>query len=263
MTAASAAPRSWPRRRWGIVVAFVFVLQLGLIFGLSEKRLAQLRPPRSEPALHLAGASDADLLALSDPTLFALPHAEGFSGLAWLRAQPPPTNSFDWSEDPRFLQLATQQLGGTFGCAVEPEPSASLLSFTRPEPVLMMTGAGPPPAQANSSLRLEDGLAGRKLVVPIKLPPQQYTDLLTPSVVQVVVDSEGRPISVPVLLLSSGSADADNLALHLARIARFNSVSTGGPGKPANPIAQLAWGRMIFEWQTLPKTATNAVSTGP
>ena len=255
MTTAAAVPRPWPRRRWWIVVAFVFVVQLGLIFGLSDRRLTQPRRPRSEPALHLAPASTADSLALSDPTLFALPHAQGFSGLAWLRPPQPPTNSFERSEDPQFLPLSAQQLGDTFRCAVETERGGSLLSFIRPQPVLMLPGAAPPLLQSKSNLRLEEGLARRKLVTPIQLPTEQHNDLLMPSVVQLVVDSEGRPVSVPVLLSRSGSTDADNDALRLARTARFNSVTREGPGDTVNPLAQLTWGRMIFEWQTLPKAA--------
>jgi TonB family protein len=101
------------------------------------------------------------------------------------------------------------------------------------------------------------------LITPIELPRERYTDLLADSVVQIVVDSEGRPISVPVLLSSSGSPTADQDAMRLARIARFNAIANGGPGRVANPLAHLTWGRMIFQWQTLPLPETNTVSTGP
>jgi TonB family protein len=265
MTAGWVAPRQWPRRRWWIVVAFVFVVQLGLIFGLSDRRVTLPRRPGLVPALHVARGAAADVLALSDPTLFALPHRQGFSGLAWLSIPQPPTSSFDWPEDPRWLQLSVQRLGAAFGRAVEPaDPLISLVSLTRPEPALTMAGAGPPPtAQAGSRLLLEDGLATRRLITPLELPPERHTDLLTASVVQVVVDSEGRPVSVPVLLSGSGSTDADNDALRFARTARFNSITSAEAGKFANPLAHLTWGRMIFEWQTLPEPATNAVRTTP
>ncbi len=137
-------------------------------------------------------------------------------------------------------------------------------SPARPQPAPSMVEASPPPPpQAQSRLRLEGALADRKLVAPIELSPQRHSDLLNPSIVQVVVNPEGQPILVPVLLSGSGSANADSMALQLARTARFNSVYQGGPEAAANPIAQLAWGRMIFEWQTLPTAVTNAVSTGP
>jgi TonB family protein len=263
MIAVPLAPRRWPQRRWCIVVAFVFVLQLGLIFGLSDRKLTRPRRPKLQPALHVARGAAADLLALSDPTLFALPHAQGFSGLAWLSIAEPPTNSFDWSQDPRWLPVSTQRLGATFDRAIASNAFCSLVGPIRPEPLLTMAETGPALIiQTQSKLRLEDGLAGRTLIAPIELAPEQHTDLLTPTVVQVVVDAEGRLVSVPVLLSSSGSAHADNEALRLARTARFNSIAIGGPGK-ATGMTHLTWGRMIFDWQTLPKAATNAVPRGP
>lgn len=264
MTLASVQPRPWPRRRWCIVAAFVFAVQLGLIFGLSDKKVVQQRRRGSTPALELVRSTAAELLSLSDPTLFALPHRQGFSGLAWLAIPQPPTASFEWSEEPQWLKLSVGELGAAFKGAGSTTDLNSPLTPTRPEPAPTIAEAGRlPAAREKSRLRLEDGLAARRLIVPIELPPEQHTDLLTDSVVQIVVDSEGRPISVPVLLASSGSPKADQDALHLARTARFNAIANGGPGSVARPLARLTWGRMIFQWQTLPLPETNSVSTGP
>jgi TonB family protein len=260
MIAATVQPRRWPWRRWGIVVAFVFVVQLGLIFGLSDRTLVQPRTAASRPALRVTRAP-AELLALTDPTLFALPHREGFSGLAWLQSTQSVFRSFDWPAEPRWLPLPVRQLGTVLGGAMELNLLSRWAGVVRPEPALTFAEAPPPSAaRAGSTLRLEGGLAGRRLIVPIELPPEHYTDLLTDTVIQIVVDSEGRPVSVPVLLSSSGSTEADNDALRLARAARFNSVPSSGPGKPSGPLAHLTWGRMVFQWQTLPKAAT---STAP
>jgi TonB family protein len=264
MTAISVATRTWPRRRWWIVVAFVFAVQLGLIFGFSDRRPPGVRQPKAVPTLRVAPAGDAELLALTDPTLFALPHRQGFAGSAWLAGPPPPTRTFEWSEEPRFLLLATQQMGATFEYLSPAEARSSGSSPSRPPPEPTLVGAGPPSsAQAKSLLRLGGALGGRSLIAPIELPPQHYNDLLNPSVIQVVVNPEGQPVFVPVLLSSSGSPKADEIALRLARTARFNPVATGGPEEPANPMSHLVWGRMIFEWQTLPPPTTNAVSKGP
>jgi TonB family protein len=260
----SVKPRAWPRRRWWIVVAFVFVVQLGLIFGLSDKKVIQPRRAGSVPALQLMRGAAAGLLSLSDPTLFALPHRQGFSGLAWLNIPRPPTNSFDWLQEPRWLRLSVEGLGAVFDGSGGTDNLISPISPARPEPALTVTEVSPLSAvPAKSRLRLEDGLAGRQLITPIELPPEQHTDLLTDSVVQIVVDSEGRPISVPVLLSSSGSPTADQDALRLTRTARFNSVIRSGPGEVTDPMANLAWGRMIFQWQTLPVSATNAPPANP
>ena len=74
-------------------------------------------------------------------------------------------------------------------------------------------------------------MAGRRLVQPIELPPWPYQDLLTNSVVQMVVDAEGRPASVPVLLSSSGCPAADEYALEQAQAARFEPVSRNAAGQ--------------------------------
>ena len=264
MTSTSVEPRPWPQRRWWGFVALVFAVQLGLIFWLSGKSATRPRPPGSVPSLHLAGNAASDLLALSDPTLFALPHRQGFSGLAWLNIPQPPFRSFDWSEGPRWLQLSVQRLGAAFEGSSETADFNPPASPARPEPELTIAEVGPLPSEpAHSRLRLEGDLAGRRLITPIELQPEQHTDLLTDSVVQIVVNSAGRPISVPVLLSSSGSQEADARALRIARTARFGAISSDGPGRATNPVADLTWGKMIFEWHTVPKQPTNSPSTGP
>ena len=264
MSSTSVEPRPWPQRRWWVFVVLVFGVHLGLIFWLSDKAVVHPRPPGSVPSLHLAGNAAADLLALSDPTLFALPHRQGFSGLAWLNIPQPPFRSFDWPEGPRWLQLSVQRLGAAFDRSSETADFNPPASPARPEPELTLAEVGPlPSAPAHSKLRLEGDLARRRLITPIELQPQRHTDLLTDSVVQIVVNSEGWPISVPVLLSSSGSKEADDHALRLARTARFDTIISGGPGKVTNPLADLTWGRMIFEWQTVPVPPTNSPSIGP
>ena len=114
MISASVAPRSWPRRRWWSFVTLTFSVQLGLIFWLSDRSPALPRQPVISPALQLAGNASAELLSLHDPTLFALPHRQGFSGLAWLRIPPPQFRSFDWSDEPRWLQFPVELPGVAF-----------------------------------------------------------------------------------------------------------------------------------------------------
>jgi TonB family protein len=264
MSSTSVEPRPWPQRRWWIFVALVFGVQLGLIFWLSDKSAARPRAPGSVPSLRLAGNAAADLLALSDPTLFALPHRQGFSGLAWLRIWQPEPRFFDWSEGPRWLELSVQRLGAAFDRSSETADFNPPASPARPEPELTIAEVDPlPSAPAHSRLRLEGGLVGRRLITPIELQPEPHTDLLTDSVVQIVVNSAGRLTSVPVLLSRSGSKDADDHALRIARTARFDAIISEGPGKVTNPMADLTWGRMIFEWHTVPVPPTNSPSTGP
>ncbi len=204
-------------------------------------------------ALRLAGNYPNELLTLNDPTLFALPHRQGFSGSAWLKMPRMNFPSFDWSEPTNWLALPVVQLGAVFGRFMETNHFDSWHPPANPEPDLglpeffsLTTTAG------ESKLRLEGGLARRRLLMPPKLSSWPHKDLLTNSVVQVLLDGEGRPISVRLLPPGSGKAEADQQALEVAKAARFDAVNGSGPRRIANPLANLNWGHMIFEWHTLP-----------
>jgi TonB family protein len=245
-------------------MALVFGAQLGLIFWLSDRSGVRPRQPVSVPSLSVVGNAAGELMALSDPTLFALPHRQGFSGLAWLRIPQPPFRSFDWPLNPRWLQLSVRQLGAVFDHAVEPDSFNLPASPARPEPELTIAAPGSlPAAPVRSTLRLEGGVSGRRLITPLELLPVQHTDLLTDTVVQIVINSEGRLAAVPILLSRSGSKEADARALRIASTVRFDPMIGGGPGTVANPTAQLAWGSMIFEWLTVPVPPTNTPTATP
>jgi TonB family protein len=262
MTSAMVEPRAWPWRRWWLFVGGVFCAQLALILGLSDKSVRQPRPAGFAPSLHLAAPGDAaELVALNDPTLFALPHRQGFAGLAWLRPTQPPLTSFTWPVETNWLQVSVEGLGSSIDPPSQTAKPGFLVGHIRPEPVVTMAESGPLPGGASDSrLRVEGGLAGRKLLAPLKVPSQPHTDLLNDTVVQIMVNADGWLLSVPTLLSGSGSPAADQEALRLARCARFNAVMSAGPGRNASPMAAVNWGRLVFEWHTVP---TNARPAGP
>jgi TonB family protein len=255
----------WPRRRWWLFVALVFSGQVGLIFWLSDTAAVQPRQTASRPTLRLAENEPADLLTLSDPTLFALPHRQGFSGLAWLQIPSQDFRAFQWSEDPRWLQLVVRRLGASLDRASESDAPNSVPRLARPAPRLAVGETLPPPAAPGPSmLRLEGDLAARRLIAPIDLPSWSSSDLLTNSVVQVIVDTEGRVASVPILLPpGSGDKEADDYALRQAKDARFEPVTPTGPSRRRDPMPRLTWGLMVFEWHTLPKPLTKSPPAGP
>jgi len=96
----------------------------------------------------------------------------------------------------------------------------------------------------NSTMRIEDGLARRRLLTPISLQSWPNDDILEPSVVQALVDAKGSVVSV--VLLSSSKLDAANQrALELVRAARFA------------PSSGMTIGRFIFDWRTVALPVTN------
>jgi hypothetical protein len=255
-----AEPQRWSAGRWWGVITVVFCGQLALIFWLSDRTPLRPRPAAPAPILRLAGQASTGLLELSDPTLFALPHRHGFAGLAWLSAPPPELPGFSYTSAPEWLSLSLPRPGTAFNRFIQtnvfavsqlpanPEPEAG-----RSEPVLL------PPARERSEVRVEGELATRQRLTPVGLPSWPHTELLTNSVVQMVVDADGRPVSV-VLLQTNGLREADLAALARARSARFAPLRGGGAGR-TNRLADLSWGSLVFEWHTV--SATNDAAGKP
>jgi len=246
MNAATLEPRNWSRRRWWTLVALVFAAHLGLIFALGDRTPVTPRPPAFAPTLRLAADSD-ELLALNDPTLFALPHRKGFAGATWLQIPVVKFQPFRWTEPPRLLALPVEKLGNTFAQFLQTNLLARFEIEIKPAPELTMPVAPEvgPVIAARSTLRLAGALANRRLLNPPKLEPWAASDLLTNSVVQVLVNADGSVIS-PNLMAGSGLPKADQFALDFARTARFEPLLNGA--------AKLSVGTMIFEWHTVPET---------
>jgi TonB family protein len=108
-----------------------------------------------------------------------------------------------------------------------------------------------------SGLRVEGDLAARQLLTVPELPSRTNTDLVGSSVVQVMVDGDGQTISA-VLLAGSGDRETDHYALELARHVRFNSLRVNGPDRLMEKAAPLTWGKLVFDWHTVPPPPSNA-----
>jgi hypothetical protein len=130
-----------------------------------------------------------------------------------------------------------------------PEMTQPELKFKIPE-VLPST-----PLVTASTLRLSGELASRRLLVAPELRPWPSTEILSNSVVQLLVGADGRPISALLLKPGSASTEADQYALRSATKVRFESINGADPLKP---LAAIALGQMIFEWQTVPLPSTNS-----
>jgi hypothetical protein len=245
---------SWSRRRWWTLIALVFAAHVGLIFAIGDRRPIAPRPPATAPALRLAAEAD-ELLALNDPTLFALPHRESFAGAAWRQIPEVKFPPFRWTEPPRLLALPLERLGAAFAQFMQTNLPVTSEQDNKPVPELVAPDLpqAEPAIPARSTLRLAGGLADRRLLNPPELPSQPWTDLLTNSVVQVLVSAHGNVISPPILLARCGSEKANQMALGIARSASFEPLRNGE--------MKLTVGALIFEWHTVPMT--NAPATIP
>jgi TonB family protein len=231
------------------MVLLAFVAQLGLIFWLGGRDPAVPRPHAPVQLLGLVSPAAADHLAVSDPTLFVLPHWRGFSGPAWMRFPQQEFRPFVWSDPPRWEALAPERLGTVFRQFMSTNASLGIsptLALSEPRlklPELPASAVFP----TQSSVRLAGGLSGRQILRTLHLPSWPHSDLLASSQVHVVVDADGRPISA-TLLATSGKKDADQHALQQAFQARFNPL----PGPRSNPWSGLVSGEIRFDWHTLP-----------
>ncbi len=251
MTSETQAPWGWSGTRWLGAIAAACALQLALLFWVGDARPARQPAPGAPPFVRLYGGGAGDWLSLMDPTLFALPHRQGFSGPGWLLVPPRQFEPYVWSNAPDWLELPVADLGAPFQQFVEMNSLYAWQMLPQPAPELTQ----PEPAQAQllparSTFRLADDLAQRRLLVVPELPSWPNSELLTNTIVRLVVNAEGQPVSL-TLLVGSGKKEADEYALAQARAARFEPVA-----RPATALG-LSWGELIFDWFTLPP-ATNA-----
>ena len=117
-------------------------------------------------------------------------------------------------------------------------------------------------ANDHSTFHIEGNLAQRRLLTTFNLPSWPSPDILTNSVVQLLVDARGLPLSAS-LLSRSGSKNADQFALDQANAARFASVVQTGPNRSTNVMDGVTLGEVVFEWHTSSSANTNGVPASP
>jgi len=249
-------PRPWTARCWWTVFTLLLGAHLGLLFVFSNKKPLAGRPVTRAPVLRLASAHD-EFIALNDPTLFALPHANDFVTPIWNQPPALTSPSFHWTEPPRWLPLPAGRLGKAFGRFMDTNQFTAWTPDFKPEPKFS-TPALPDAfaLPAHSTMHLRGELAQRPLLNPLSLPDWPAADVLAPSKVQVLVNPLGQVISAVLLPPDYGFETAphddraDQQALTLARAARFA------------PAPQITVGQMIFTWHTVP-LPPSAPATGP
>jgi hypothetical protein len=246
------AGAGWSRQRLIIPILLVFAAQTGLVFVLGERQFPPSRVPANVPHLQLADNS-SDLVALDDPTLFVLPHANDFASAVWLKPQVVTPPAFRWTESPRWLPLPAEDLGATFAQFMRTNRFAGFQPDFKPEPEL----SGPvlavaPALEQNTTIQVTGNLAQRWLTNQISLPSLVHPDVVAPSRVQVLVDAAGDVVSAVSLPAESGLEaegrwyDAETNATAIARTLRFT------------PSLGLTFGQIIFHWHTVPAATTNA-----
>ena len=267
MNSTTLEPVRWSGRRWMYAVAAIFFLHAGLVFLLGHR---EQRPPERpifrtsihlvsdpETARRLAGQPETD-----DPTLLSLPSLRGFSGPAWLAFPTLEYQPAESVEPPHWLPLDNAALSSTFSQFVRTNAVSPMTIADKPLPPLPSFDPRFPnePLPAQSQLRLEGDLAVRPLLAPLDLKSWAHSEILSNTTVQAAVDATGYTFS-PVLLGGSGLKEADLHALMLAANARFRPLPRHQQASEGAGL--LTWGRLVFQWHTLPMSATNASPAPP
>jgi hypothetical protein len=152
------------------------------------------------------------------------------------------------------LELSPDGLGAAFVAFMQ--TNAPPRFQPRIDSALDTSDAGNPPSppiSIPSRLRIAGDLARLRLLTPLHLPPQTNSDLLTNTVIQLMVDAQGRPFSW-ALLNGCGDDQVDKQALtNYARAVRFAPPQAAALGTV--PADKMTSGQLIFEWQTMPSNA--------
>ena len=250
MNTSGSAPTEhpWSWHRWILFIGIAFAAHVGFIFAFGDRKPVVARTIVNSPAIQFT-AHRSEREQLDDPTLFALPHPNGFAGAAWLPRPQIEFAPFRWTEAPRLLALSVAHLGATFRLHRETNTFERLALESLPPP--LMDPLQPTDLQLiatkHSMASLGGELAQRGwLNAPTNLQSWPASDILTNTVVQVWVKPDGQVFSSALLLPGSGSKEADLLALKIARAARFAPRNDG--------TANLSRGTLMFAWHTLPQT---------
>jgi hypothetical protein len=261
MTAPSVDSVRWPRKKWFYAVLAVFAFQIGAILLLSHRERGSTPAPSFGMAIHLAVdpwrvRQLEEAPAWSDPAGFALPNWRGFSRNGWLSFTRPEFRLTDWNEPPQWLQADSSELGNSLHHFMLSNTMPPLLVADKPLPRVARDEitVGNAPVHTGSELQIEGVLADWTLVEPMRLPGWSHPELLTNTVVHVLMDSAGINVAA-VVLSGSGHGEADAFAVRAAKRARFlPPKSTPRAMRPAGPAS----GKLIFKWHTL--VSTNAMA---
>ena len=251
------AESCWSRHVWFWGFVFVFLSHAFAIFWLAERE--NFSPSWQQPTafLYLSGDPGMDDLltqhaAVRDPTLFALPHVDGFSGKAWLNFQPAKLRLSNWTAPPEWLSLSVSDLGKSLDDYVATNrPAEDQLLASLRDPQTAEVRLPDRPLLTNSTVRVQ-GLPERGVAFSPPLPTVFTNDVLASTVVAIAVNEDGIVESAAVAR-ESGAKGVDAHALHLARAFMFN------PAPRSAGKASPAFGQLIFTWNTAPATNTAVV----
>lgn len=241
------------------MVVVVFALHLGALSLLSKRGHDSARQPESQQVARWLTSPDAarrtlDTILVNDPTLFAVVHARGFSGAAWLRPQSPRYQAGEWTDSERTLAQPTQSLGGAFHQLAAPGPGPVLDLMRKPAESVPAPAVAQPALRSRSRLVIEGPASRLKLAQSPALKSWAHADVLADSRVQVRVSPDGLVFSTRLDGVANPKDPvqraADLHALGLAQQLRFEP--------PEKSRGSSVEGVLVFQWHTMEPLAAAA-----
>ncbi len=240
------------QKKFLLLVAFAVATHVSLVFLFGTKKEIAPLPATNVPQLQLAEAGD-ELLELDNPALFALPNARDFSAAVWQKNPAVPLPSFRYHEEPRWLPLASENLGAAFAQFLQTNRFGNFTPDLKPAPQFAeLLPVADDALPQRTTLEISGALAQRKLLSAPALPVLPLNDVPAPSTVQVLVNPAGHVASA-VLLPPQNVAEAAGRAA----AGDTNAVAIA-LGLRFAPAPQPAFGEIIFHWHTTPLTTTNS-----
>lgn len=234
---------SWTRKQWFLATLLLFAAHLAAVFALHGRRPTLARfelEPLSNGASEHSHEHHTLPAETQDPLIFASAHPRGFSGAAWIKS---PARNFQIGRldiPPQFLRFEREP--AQF-------PAQQQTPIRTPLPFIALNL--PPEPPRTSTFEIEGQLAPRPLLKTPPIPVQLHTDVLSNTVVQIAVQSDGFPYTARVVR-GSGLRKADADALEIARNLRFAPRVIAAQYQEPPP---LEWGQVVFHWHsTAPST---------
>ena len=255
MPAAPDETRAWSSFKWAGVIVVIFGVQAGLMLWLGGRAPASV--PADQPALEVRVPEHQAAVTpgAGSPLLLVTPNRNGFSSV-WLRASEITNQPAEWNGQPDGTLPQPLNPPGDEIVARVDSGSAQLVSvLDRPKPALKTVGI-PPNAISESTFDIEGDLARRTLLARPALVSPVSDAALSNSIVEIDVNADGLVVDPAVIPPggSSSSAETDAYARSIAMSLQFK------PLPRASLPAERTWGRVVFQWRTLPAPATNNLS---
>ncbi len=247
----------WSRGRWVTVAGLIFCLHVGGLFFLAEWRpVAAAVPIKDLKVAWLpssqSGDSILDNFTLSDPTMFSVIGAKGFSGPAWLTVEPPAFEIPEWREPGYWHTQNVAILGQALSVYVRRQAADSTVTAPKAFAPAVARIRTDVLTATKSRIHIEGALRDRFKMDGVSLKTWETDGLLNPTYIEVAVDSQGAVFSARIESAGPIPAPmqtaADQYALQIARALLFAPVQSKPGGEP------LTRGRLMFQWGTVEKS---------